>query len=288
MGSVVGSLKHLFSTPVDSEDYYEHMNTDITGLGGKNTKKWMNVGYWKDALYYNDACAALADRLAEYADLEHGTTLLDAGCGCGEQDFYWKEQYPSLQITAMDITPLHIEIAELRSNKENAGIHFMEGNACRLPAEDSSFSRVCALDCAYHFDPREDFMKEAFRVLQPGGVYASSEMLPVEGEVFDKPKQVKGRAGLFLPDVNMYPVEEYRRKLENIGFRNVRYEAVGNYVYRGLCMYFVSRYLHPRKAIQDVRVRFNRKKWNQELYTGFFDFLYGTEQYYFIRAEKPE
>ncbi|MCR4802754.1 MAG: methyltransferase domain-containing protein [Lachnospiraceae bacterium] len=286
MGSIVESMKHLFSNQKSSVDYYNQMNTDIVGLGGVNSKKWMNVGYWESAENYNIACEALAMKLAQFGDFKSGTNLLDVGCGCGEQDFFWKKQFPQLDIHAMDITPLHIEIASKRNAKEQVVGSFQVGNACALPFETGSFSRVCALDCAYHFDPREEFLKEAYRVLLPGGKFVASEMLPVQGEVTNKKKQIKGRQGLFLPDVNMYPIEEYVKKLEKIGFVNVRWEAVGHIVYKGLSLYFLNRYLHPRKPIDEVKIKFNRKKWS-DLYTGLFDYLYGTEEYYFVSAKKP-
>ena len=286
MGSIISGVKHLIRSQNSSENYYEAMNTDITGLGGYNSKHWMNVGYWKHAEYYNEANEALADLLAKACRFSTASNLLDVGCGCGEQDFYWQSKFPSLRIHAMDITPLHIRLAEERAAKENSGIQFAVGNACELPFEAETFDRVSALDCAYHFDTREDFMKEAFRVLKPNGYFASSEMLPVEGEEIMKKAQITGRKGLFIPDANMYTIETYKKKLEDIGFVDVKYRAIGHQVYKGLLLYFFTRYLHFTKPIEHVRVRFNHKKW-QDFYLGGFDFLYGTEQYYMIRARKP-
>lgn len=287
MGNIISSVKHLFKSQSSSENYYEAMNTDITGLGRQNSKHWMNVGYWKQAEYYNDANEALADLLAKICRFSTGTNLLDVGCGCGEQDFYWKSKFPSLQIHAMDITPLHIQIAEKCAMQENSNIRFAVGNACDLPFEAETFDRVAALDCAYHFDPREDFMKEAFRVLKPNGYYAASEMLPVQGEEIMKRTQVKGRKGLFIPDTNMYTAEVYQKKLEAIGFVDVECHAIGHEVYKGLMLYFLARYLHFTKPIENVRVKFNHNKW-QDFYLGAFDFLYGTQQYYIICARKPQ
>ncbi len=286
MGNIISSFKHLFKTQKSSEQYYEAMNTDITGLGGHNSKCWMNVGYWEKAEYYNDANEALADKLAEFCHFSSGSNLLDVGCGCGEQDFYWKKCFPQLNIHAMDITPLHIKIAKKRAETEKSNIRFAVGNACDLGFENETFDRVAALDCAYHFDPREQFMHEAFRVLKKGGYYSASEMLPIKGEEIMQNQQIKGRKGLFIPDANMYTIEQYKAKLEKAGFVDVKYEAVGHIVYKGLAMYFLTRYLHFRKPIEKVRVKFNHNKW-QEIFVGMFDFLYGTQEYYFISARKP-
>src|SRR5438034_5931485 len=44
-----------------------------------------------------------------------------------------------------------------------------EADACALPFPDASFDRVLAVECIFHFPSRLRFLKEAARVLKPGG-----------------------------------------------------------------------------------------------------------------------
>ena len=112
MGRLRKSIKRLFVKHGSSAEYYRDINTDVVGLDGTNTKKWMNVGYWIRSENYNDACEEMADKMAEIGDFSDGTTVLDVGCGCGEQDFYWCRKYPFLKVEALDITDIHIDIAK--------------------------------------------------------------------------------------------------------------------------------------------------------------------------------
>lgn len=285
MGRLRKSIKRLFVKHGSSAEYYRDINTDVVGLDGTNTKKWMNVGYWIRSENYNDACEDMADKMAEIGDFSDGTTVLDVGCGCGEQDFYWCRKYPFLKVEALDITDIHIDIAKKRKDREPCDVNFRVGNAKELPFANDRFSRVCAMDCAYHFDLREDFLREAFRVLAKGGKLVVSEMLPVRGKKIHRARQIKGRCGLFIPEGNMYPIDVYKEKLKDIGFRNIKSEAAGAVIYKGMVRYCMARYLNPRKPINKIKVKFNRKRWPY-LYQRIFGWLYGTEEYYFISAQK--
>ncbi|MEE3920938.1 methyltransferase domain-containing protein [Micromonospora sp. BRA006-A] len=52
-----------------------------------------------------------------------------------------------------------------------------------MPFGDNTFDRVVALESAFHFYPRSAFFAEALRVLRPGGVLATADIIPVSGDV---------------------------------------------------------------------------------------------------------
>jgi ubiquinone/menaquinone biosynthesis C-methylase UbiE len=50
-----------------------------------------------------------------------------------------------------------------------------------MDVPDASVDRVVALECAFHFSTREEFFREAFRVLRRGGAIATADLLARPG-----------------------------------------------------------------------------------------------------------
>ena len=56
-------------------------------------------------------------------------------------------------------------------------VHFVHGDACRLPFASAAFDRVLAVECIFHFPSRRQFFGEARRVLRRGGKLALSDFI---------------------------------------------------------------------------------------------------------------
>ena len=74
-------------------------------------------------------------------------------------------------ITGLNVTPSQVRLAVPGSPSwaSRTAIELLEGSA----TDDAPCRRLCdivtAVECAFHFDTREHFFAEAFRVLRPGG-----------------------------------------------------------------------------------------------------------------------
>ncbi|XP_043096699.1 putative methyltransferase DDB_G0268948 [Puntigrus tetrazona] len=104
----------------------------------------------------------LRSRTRDYLDL-----AVDVGCGSGQGTELLAPHF--LTVVGTDISPAQIKVA---SGKEHApNVSYRESPAEELPFEDDVADLVTSMAAAHWFDhPR--FLKEADRILKPGGCLA--------------------------------------------------------------------------------------------------------------------
>jgi SAM-dependent methyltransferase len=137
---------------------------------------WLNLGLWEgdggDPEEAPVAVRRLVERLA--ADLPAGGDVLDVANGLAAQDPVIAEVAHPRSLTAVNITWSQLEAGHGRLR--DAGARAVCADACRLPFADASFDGLISVEAAFHFASRERFLREAFRVLRPGGVLTMSDV----------------------------------------------------------------------------------------------------------------
>jgi erythromycin 3''-O-methyltransferase len=205
------------------------------------TKKthYMNMGYWKDdPKNLDDACEALARFMGDFGQFCREDRILDAGCGFGDQDIYWANHHAPREIIGVNISQVQVESAQRRVHELGLQdrITIYLGSATNLPFADGSFDKVIALESAQHFGTREDFFREAHRVLRSGGQIYTSDIIPAPGMTIGN-FALKAMA---LNKDNLYPREVYEQKLRDAAFTNVRVTSVRDFVLQPFKKYMDS------------------------------------------------
>ena len=107
----------------------------------------------------------LVNYLFEAFKLKKGLKFLEPGCGRGEHLNHFKGL--GLEVYGLDISP---EAAKLSPNLNISTFDLESG---KMPFEDNYFDVIYSKSFLEHIRIPEVFLKEAFRVLKPGGVIIS-------------------------------------------------------------------------------------------------------------------
>jgi erythromycin 3''-O-methyltransferase len=270
------------------QHYYE-----MFGAGSLLTEStgYINLGYWTPGCTkMDDACRGMAEMLAQTAKFQEGDRILDVGFGYGDQDLYWLDEYKPESITGINITPLHVETAmqRVRERGLEGQLDLRLGSATDMEFADGSFDKVVALESAFHFDTREQFLQNAYRVLKSGGVFAAADCAyDGKDEAGGKPRkqsQVSRRLRReAIPEANWYTIEKYREILTSIGFVDIETNCISDHVFRPLAEHLVTKLDDPefkRRASPFFCSMLKQRVRKGEAERVDYD-------YYLVRARKP-
>jgi SAM-dependent methyltransferase len=156
-------------------------------------------------------------------ELKAGETVLDLGSGGGiDVLLSAKRVGPSGKAYGLDMTDDMLALA--RENQRQAGVgnvEFLKGEIEKIPLPDNSVDVVIS-NCVINLSADKDrVLREAFRVLRPGGRFAVSDVV-VRGEV---PEEVRKNMLLWVGCVAGALEElEYTSKLADAGFADISVE----------------------------------------------------------------
>jgi SAM-dependent methyltransferase len=199
------------------------------------------------------------------AELKEGETVLDLGSGGGIDVLLSSRRVgPSGKAYGLDMTDDMLALA--RENQKKAGaenVEFLKGEIEAIPLPDNSIDVIIS-NCVINLSADKDkVLREAFRVLKPGGRFAVSDVV-TRGAI---PEAVRRNMLLWVGCIaGALDEDDYRMKLAAAGF-----EAIG---------------IEPTRVykVEDAREFLTSKNVNVDAIAGEVGDKFMSA---FVRAKKP-
>lgn len=189
------------------------------------------------------------------AELQAGETVLDLGSGGGiDVLLSAKRVGPTGTAYGLDMTDPMLALAQ--ENKAKSGlsnVHFLKGEIEHIPLPANSVDVIIS-NCVINLSADKDrVLREAFRVLKPGGRFAVSDVV-VRGEM---PESIRRNMELWIGCVaGALRDTDYLAKLQAAGFEDASIEVTRVYTAEDAKEFLAGQAAALQQLAQEVDGRF--------------------------------
>ena len=170
----------------------------------------------------------LIEELLAWAGVQQATQILDVGCGIGGSSLYLAEKF-NAQATGITLSPVQANRAIARAQAAGLGdrTSFQVADALAMPFAENSFDLVWTLESGEHMPDKQQFLRECYRVLKPGGTLLMATWCnrptapPNSPLTADEQKHLEDIYRVYcLPYVVSLP--EYEAIAQSLSFQSIR------------------------------------------------------------------
>ncbi len=180
----------------------------------------------------------LIEVLLDWAQIRSASRILDVGCGIGGSSLYLAQKFQAA-VTGITLSPVQaarareravaagIKTGAIASDADRPQADFQVANALEMPFEENAFDLVWSLESGEHMPDKEQFLRECYRVLKPGGTFLlvtwchRNTDLPAGALTASEQKHLAEIYRVYrLPYV--ISLRDYVAIANNIGFQSIR------------------------------------------------------------------
>lgn len=152
-------------------NYYDTCESDYRLFWDLDHSMAMHAGFWDDTTKnLREALVRENEVMAETAHITSKDRVLDAGCGIGGSSIFLAKQY-GCQVIGITLSAKQVQKATAAALKYGVSklTTFLTEDFCQTSFADETFDVIWGLESVCHAADKAKFIKEAFRLLKPGG-----------------------------------------------------------------------------------------------------------------------
>ena len=164
--------------------------------------------------------------------------IIDIGSGSGDLVLEIQKKHLNSKIDIVDLNKNMLKEGKKRIKKGN--VRFYQQNAENLKFDNNSYDKYLISFCLRNITDIDQSLREAFRILKPGGqyyclefsrpssffisnIYAfyKSNLIPTFGKIFSNNRDAYNYLN---ESIDLFPKQdELKKKIESVGFKSVKY-----------------------------------------------------------------
>lgn len=207
-------------------DYYRQTENAYKDSWDLNRSLAIHYGYWDNQVHsFPQSLQRMNEVMMEEAGILEGDRVLDAGCGVGGSSVFLAAVL-NCRVTGITLSERQVEQARVnaQSRKVDDKAEFRVMDYAQTDFPDQSFDIVWGCESICYAHDKEKFIREAFRLLKPGG-----RLVVADGFVssFENNQHSKIRQWLDGWEVNyLESPERFNGFLQSAGFSHIRYRDI--------------------------------------------------------------
>lgn len=152
-------------------DYYNSTENAYKDSWDLANSLAIHYGYWDNEVNsFPQSLMRMNEVMAAAARIGASDKVLDAGCGVGGSSIYLAS-HTGCRVTGITLSDRQVSQAIVNAKEKNADalVDFKRMDYCHTSFADESFDVVWGCESVCYAGNKEQFIREAFRLLKPGG-----------------------------------------------------------------------------------------------------------------------